>query len=124
MEGHSVTVMAQYEGNEDDPNLGVYWCVYKTLHDYYCYNTTEEDDNYIVKTDGCPTHNKTCCYFTVLLTIQSVTRDLTLQTIIVWLQNPGIFIPGNSSLGMGLIILGCFKLLLIVYYSCQCVPCP
>ena len=107
VEGHSVTITAQYEGNEDDRNLGIYWCVFKTQDDYYCYNLTE-DDNYIVSTDGCPPGHENCCYFTVLLKIKSVTRNLTLQSMVVWYQDPQNFIPGNSSLGMNL-ILKCFN---------------
>ena len=106
----------------NDNNLGVYWCVYKTQHDYYCYNSTENDDNYTVSIDGCPPDNPNCCYFTVLLKIQSVTRNLTLQSMVVWQQDPRNYIPGNSKLGMSL-ILGCF-VVDNLYYSCKCVPYP
>ena len=121
VEGHSVTITAQYKGNKDDKNLGVYWCVFKTQEDYYCYNLNE-NDNYNVSTDGCPPGNENCCYFTVLLKIKSVTRNLTLQSMVVWQWDPQSFIPGNSSLGMSL-ILECFNCI-YMYYSCQCIPYP
>ena len=102
MKGHDVTITARYDGNKDDKNLGVYWCVFKTQEDYYCYYLNE-NDNYTVSIDGCLPDDKNCCYFTVTLKIKEVTHDLTLQSMVVWQQDPHSFIPGNSSLGMSLL---------------------
>ena len=102
VEGHDVTITARYKGNKDDKNLGVYWCVFKTQEDYYCYYLNE-NDNYNVSIDGCYPDDENCCYFTVMLKIKPVTCNLILQSMVIWHQkSQKAYIPGNSSLGMGL----------------------
>ena len=114
----NVVIAAQYEGKKDNANLGVYWCVYFTQHNYYCYNLTEDDGNFVVTTDGCPPYDSKCCYFTVILTIRSLTLDLSgifLQSMVIWKYDPESFVKSNSTLGMnailGLLIINHFNAL-------------
>ena len=122
----SVVISAQYEGVKDDPNLGVYWCVYFTQYNYYCYNSGDDDNQFVVTTEGCPPYDSKCCYYTVILTIRSLTLNLsgiTLQSMVIWNFDAGSFLPGNSTLGMNA-ILGFLIVEHFYYYSGQCATYP
>ena len=103
-----ITITADYEVTEkDDPNLGVYWCVYFTQYNYYCYNSGDDDNQFVVTTDGCPPYDSKCCYYTVILRIRSLTLNLsgiTLQSMVIWKYDPGNFVKSNSTLGMSVVI--------------------
>ena len=107
VQGETVTIKAVYKGNINDPNLLAYWCV-TTLDGNHCIFPTDNDTIYNVMTVySCPPTNVDCCYFNVSIEIKSLTLNLSrasLTSIAVWTQNPESFNPGNSTLGMNVIL--------------------
>ena len=108
VQGESITIKAEYKGNINDPNLLAYWCV-TTLDGNHCIFPTDNDTSYNVTTiHSCPSTDPDCCYFTTAIEIKSLTLDLSqanLTSAAIWLQNPKSFNPGNTTLGMDVILL-------------------
>ena len=127
VEGYSVTVKATFKG-KNDINLGAYWCITTQDESYeHCYSSTDHDDNYSVTVDGCLPSDPYCCNFTVAFTVKSLTHNLSMARLtsrVFWLQNTTAFEPGNSILGMN-VVLGCFNCIIDdFYYSSQCATYP
>ena len=124
VQGESITIKAEYKGNVNDPNLLAYWCV-TTLDGNRCIFTTDNDTSYNVTTiRSCLPTDPDCCYFNVSIKIKSLTLDLSqaiLTSEAVWLQNPTVFNPGNSTLSKNP-PLKCFNAMITFCSSCQCAP--
>ena len=128
VQGENVTIKALYKGDFDDiseGNLLAYWRI-TTLdsNTRYIYPTNNYT-SYYVTTDRClPTD---CCYFTVSIEIKSLTLDLSqanVSSAVVWLDDLNSFNPGNSTLGMN-VLLEYYNCVSIRFYcSCVCVPYP
>ena len=107
VQGESVTIKAEYKGNINDPNLLAYWCV-TTLDGNHCIYPTDNDAIYDVMTiHSCPPTDPDCCYFTTAIEIKSLTLDLSqanLTSAAIWLQNKTSFNPGNTTLGMDVML--------------------
>ena len=107
VKGENITIMAWYKGNFQDPNLLPFWCI-ATLDDHHrCILPTDNDTVYNVTTDGCPPTKADCCYFTVFIKIPSLTFDLSqanLTSAAAWLQNLTLYNPGNTTLGMNVLL--------------------
>ena len=99
--------MAQYKGNIKDSNLLPFWCVTTLGDNHRCILPTDNDTVYNVTTDGCLPTKADCCYFTVSIEIKSLTLDLSyanLTSAAAWLQNLTSFNPGNTTLGMNVLL--------------------
>ena len=120
VEGYSASVEATFEG-KIDTNLWAYWCITTEDKNYHCYSSSDHDDNYSVTIDGCPPNDPYCCNFTVTFTITSLTHNLSMAHLtsrVFWLQNASAFEPGNSVLGMN-VILECFVVLSLLLQFCM-----
>ena len=96
-----------YKGNIKERNLLPFWCVATLDGNYRCILPNDNDTVYNVTTDGCPPTDVDCCYFTVSIKIKSLTLGLSqanLTSAVAWLQNTTAFNPGNSTLGMNVIL--------------------
>ena len=107
VQGENITIKAVYKGNIKDTNLLSFWCVATLDGNHQCILPTDNDTVYNVTTDGCPPTDVDCCYFTVSIKIKSLTLDQSqanLTSAAVWLQNVTSFNPGNSILGMNVLL--------------------
>ena len=120
VEEQSITIKAVYKGNIKEPNLLAYWCVTTLDGNHRCIYPADNDSVYSVTTDGCPPTNVDCCYFSVAIKIISLKFDLSqanLTSVAVWRQNSTSFDPGNSTLGMN-VLLQCFNAVITFCFSC------
>ena len=122
VQGENVTIKALYKGDFDDiseANLLAYWLITTLDGSTRCIYPTDNYTSYYVTTNDCLPADY--CYFTVSIEIESLTLDLSqtnLTSVVLWLDDLKSFNPGNSILGMSVLLgyYNCVSFVLIVVY--------